>query len=431
MAMEKTGTFDRPAWVSEEEFALVSRKTTGIEWMEGSPEPDATFFYTDDAHTTGVSINYDEDKAGLPGRDFELPDPLMFVDGRKVADANDWALRRKEILGIFEQEVYGRMPPPPDSMSFELVSEKVREEFSMVERRYVQRFSADGSGPSIDWVVFLPRAAKGPSPLFLHLNYIGNDEIATGRTNHFPLPLAEMAARGYAFMSAKYKQISSDGNSETGVAFDGVFELWGWRDPARTDNTGSLMAWAWGLSRGLDLAERIPELDAKRCAVIGSSRLGKAALLAAAFDERFKACIPNQTGAIGVQLMKRDYGESLAAQKLNFGWWYCGGVWKWMGREREMPFDQHMLLACVAPRALLLECYHKRWFDPVGEFLSAKAASPVWEFLTGKGLGLDEWPEPYDTVALRPPFGYVRRTGTHGLSPDDWTWAMAFADMAL
>jgi hypothetical protein len=191
------------------------------------------------------------------------------------------------------------------------------------------------------------------------------------------------------------------------------------------------MAWAWGLCRGLDLAGRLPELDAGRCAVIGSSRLGKAALLAAAFDERFKACIPNQTGAIGVQLMKRNYGESIAAQRLLFPWWYCGGLWKWAGREREMPFDQHMLLACVAPRALLLECYHKRWFDPVGEFLSARAASPVWEFMTSKGLGLAEWPEPYDNVAVRPPFGYVRRTGVHGLSPQDWTWAMDFADKAL
>ena len=431
MAMENTVTLERPAWVSEEEFALVRRKSTGIEWMEGTPEADATFFYTDEAHKEGVAINYDEEKAGLPGRDFELPDPLVFANGRKVSDANDWSLRRKEILGIFEREVYGRMPPQPESMSFELISEKVREEFSMVERRYRQWFSADGCGPAIDWIVFIPLAAKRPYPFFIHLNYIGNDKIAEGRTNHFPLPLAEMASRGYAFMSANYKQISSDGNSVTGTAFDGVFELWGLRDPKRDDNTGSLMAWAWGLCRGLDLAGRVPELDSGRCAVIGSSRLGKAALLAAAFDERFKACIPNQTGAIGVQLMKRDYGESLAAQELNFRWWYCGGVWKWKGREREMPFDQHMLLACVAPRALLLECYHKRWFDPVGEFLSAKAASPVWEILTGKGLGLEDWPEPYDTVAVRPPFGYVRRTGTHGLSPDDWTWAMAFADQVL
>ena len=96
-----------------------------------------------------------------------------------------------------------------------------------------------------------------------------------------------------------------------------------------------------------------------------------------------------------------------------------------------MPFDQHMLISCVAPRGLLLECYHKHWFDPKGEFLSAQAASPVWEFLTGKGLGLSLWPESYDDVAVKPPFGYVRRTECHGLSPYDWKWALDFADRYL
>jgi hypothetical protein len=96
-----------------------------------------------------------------------------------------------------------------------------------------------------------------------------------------------------------------------------------------------------------------------------------------------------------------------------------------------MPFDQHWLLACVAPRALLLECYDKKWFDPRGEWLAAKAASPVWEFLSGSGVGLGEWPEPYDDAAVRPPFGYVRRTEDHGLSPYDWHWALDFADQAF
>ena len=232
-------------------------------------------------------------------------------------------------------------------------------------------------------------------------------------------------------MSAHYTQITSDGPGNPGEPFDGVFELWGRRDPVRTDNTGSVMAWAWGLCRGLDLAENVVELDARRNVVVGSSRLGKTALLAAAFDERFAVCVANQTGAVGVQLMKREYGENLPSQKLLFPWWYCSGVWKWAGREREMPFDQHMLLACVAPRALLLECYHKRWFDPRGEWLSAKAASPVWEFLAGKGLGAEEWPEPYSDELVSPPFGYVRRTECHGLSPYDWRWALDFADNAL
>ena len=417
-------------WVSDAERERIEpfkfRKIVGV---PGTPEGDSERFYTND--TGFVQINYDEDKAGVLGRDYTIPDPLVFVDGRRVAIASDWSARRREILSIFEREVYGRMPPKPNAMVFDLVSEKLTEDRFLVERRYRQWFREDRSGPCVDWILFVPVHARKPCPVILHLNYKGNDLVASGRTNHFLLPLGEFAARGYAFMSAHYTQITSDGPGNPGEALDGVFELWGRRDPSRTDNTGSIMAWAWGLCRGLDLAERIGEIDASRNVVIGSSRLGKTALLAAAFDERFKVCVANQTGAIGVQLMKRDYGENLAVQRLLFPWWYCSGVWKWTGREREMPFDQHMLLACVAPRALLLECYHKKWFDPRGEWLSARAASPVWEFLAGKGLGLDDWPEPYDDCAVGPPFGYVRRTEEHGLSPYDWKWALDFADKAL
>ena len=156
----------------------------------------------------------------------------------------------------------------------------------------------------------------------------------------------------------------------------------------------------------------------------------------------------NQTGAIGVQLMKRDFGENLAAQRIMFPWWYCSGVWKWAGREREMQFDQHMLLACVAPRALLVEGFDMPWYDPRGEFLSVKAASPVWDFLAALPSGadpacsrndighaavskLDDWPEPYDDSVAVPPLGYVRRTEEHGLSPYDWRWTLNFADKAL
>ncbi len=412
-------------WVAEEERALVMPMK--VQRIERTPvEQNPIRFWTNE--TGFVEINYDESKAGVLGKDYEIPDPLVFADGRKVASAADWAERRKEILGVFEREVYGRMPPKPDAMVFELVSETITEDRFATERRYRQWFRADKSGPCVDWIVFVPRHAKKPCPVILHLNYKGNDLIASGRTNHFVLPLGEFAARGYAFMSANYKQMSSDGPGRPGEPLDGLFALWGARDPKRTDNTGAIMAWAWGLCRGLDLAEGIEEIDAARSVVVGSSRLGKAALLAAAFDERFAGCVANQTGAVGVQLMKRDFGESIAAQRLMFPWWYCQGLWKWAGREREMPFDQHMLLACVAPRALLLECYDKKWFDPRGEWLAAKAASPVWEFLSGRGVGLGEWPEPYDDSAVRPPFGYVRRTEDHGLSPYDWKWALDFAD---
>ena len=417
-------------WVSEEErMAVLPVEPLRVERVVKDGRVVEERAYT--GETEYVRVNYDEAKAGVPGKDYELPDPLVFADGRRVADAADWAERRREILGTFEREVYGRMPPRPGETAFEIVSEKTTEDRFATERRYRQWFRADRTGPCIDWVAFVPRHAKGPCPAILHLNYIGNDGIASGRTNHFVLPLGEIVARGFAFLSANYRQISSDGPGRDGEPFDGVFELWGKRDPERTDNTGALMAWAWGLCRGLDLAERIEEIDASRCMAVGSSRLGKAALLAAAFDERFAACVANQTGAVGVQLMKRDFGETIARQRHLFPWWYCRGVWKWAGREREMPFDQHLLLACVAPRALLVEGFAEPWFDPRGEFLSVKAASPVWELLAGRGLAPGDWPEPYDGSAAVPPLGYARRTEGHGLSPFDWNWALDFGARAF
>ena len=417
----------KPWWVTDEEREFVRRRTTHIDFIPGTPEPDAKRFYSNKERTEFVEFNYDESKAG-EGM-YTLEDPLTFMDGRKVKKAEDWALRRKELLKLFEREVYGRMPPKPDEMVVELVSEKLVENRIATERRYRTYFRKDKSGPVIDWVVFVPKYKSRPCPVILHLNYAGNDNIASGKTNHYKLPFEEFAVRRYAFMSAKYTQITSDAKGQE--VFDGVCELWGRRDPKALDNPGALIIWAWGLCRGLDLAERISEIDAMRNVVIGSSRLGKAALLAAAFDERFRVCVPNQTGAVGVQLMKRNFGENLAGQRLSLAHWYCANVWKYAGNPASQPFDQHLLLACVAPRALLLECYHKRWFDPKGEFLSAQAASPVWELLAGKGLGLKEMPPAYSDCAVKPPFGYVRRTECHGLSQYDWKWALDFADQVF
>ena len=418
------------SWVSEEERDSVRGRVTGYDFQPGTPETDAKRFYSNAEKTEFVEFNYDEAKAGELGKDYTLEDPLRFVDGRKVETAADWAARRKEILGIFEREVYGKLPPKPDTMVFDVVSEKMSEDRFAVLRTYRQYFRKDRTGPVIDWIVILPRHAKGRVPVFLHLNYAGLEKIAAKKTNHYDLPWDMLVANGYAFMSAKYTQITGDGEKRNGV-FNGVCELWGNRDPKATDNPGALIIWAWGLMRGLDLAGEIPEVDATKNVVIGSSRLGKAALLAAAYDERFTVCVPNQTGAVGVQLMKRDYGESLKGQHLSLPHWYCANVWKYEDDPKAQPFDQHLLLACVAPRNLLLECYHKKWFDPKGEWLAAKAASPVWAFLAGKGLESEEWPEPYSDELARPPFGYVRRTECHGLSPWDWKWAIDFANRAL
>ena len=422
------------SWATKEELAFVRRGSEKIEMIPGTPETDAIRFYSSTQRNEYVEFNYVESKAGVLGRDYSLEDPLAFADGRRVTKAT-WPERRREILDLFEREVYGRLPPRPAEMTFDITDEKMSEDRFATVRRYRQYFRGDKSGPVIDWVVVVPRHAKGRVPVFVHLNYAGLDKISEKKTNHYDLPWDMLVANGYAFMSARYTQITGDGGKRGGL-FNGVCELWGERDFSRADNPGSLIIWAWGLMRGLDLAEKIPEIDATRNVVIGSSRLGKAALLAAAYDERFKVCVPNQTGAIGVQLMKRNYGESLKGQRLSLPHWYCRNVWKYADNPAAQPFDQHLLIACVAPRALLLECYHKKWFDPKGEWLAARAASPAWEMLTGKGLGGGaaaplEWPDPYSEELAEPPFGYVRRTECHGLSPYDWKWAIDFAGKAL
>lgn len=408
--------------------------------------------------------NYDQAK--IPA--FTLEDPLTFVDGRAVTKAN-WAERRREILDIFSREMFGVEPPMPEAVVTDLVDEKTGAVSGYaIRRQYRMWFKADRSGPCVTWIVWIPRYAKHPVPVISFLNYRGNaslvpdadipmmtawcrngkyvtghkvPEATRGENQNTEMatdfPIRTILARGYAVMSACYCEVSPDPEAtetdpryrQDTFAYTGVFDLWGRRDPSRTDNITAIGAWGWALSRGLDLAERIPEIDAKKSVVTGCSRLAKAALLAAARDERFAVCVPCQTGGGGVPLAKRDYGENISTENRAFTHWYCTAYAKYAKEpHKTMPFDQHLLLACVAPRALLVEGFNEKWFDTEGEYLSVKAASPVWELLRGSGLPKGDWPANYETSAIGAWLGYVRRSEQHGISAYDWMWTMNFAD---
>lgn len=414
--------------------------------------------------------NYDPNKIGP----YALENPLTFIDGREVASPAEWQARRREILGIFAHEMFGEEPPAPETVITELTEEGNTLGGFGVRRQYRMWFKTDKSGPSIDWLVILPKHAKGPVPVILFLNYAGNHELipdtevpvpdvwlrtssspshrpfperrgaaANPNREDFVLPAGEIISRGYAIISACYAQVSPDPDGygcdaedprhrQDPFAYTGIFDLWPKRDPNRDDNTTAIGAWAWALSRGLDLAERIPEIDAARSVATGYSRLGKTALLAAARDERFAVCVPNQTGGGGCPLAKRDYGENIATEMRSFTHWYCSAYKKFERWPAELlTFDQHLLLASIAPRALLVEGYDEPWFDTEGEYLACRAAAPVWEFL-GKGTMPDHpYPADYDTSCIGQSLGYVRRDLWHGLSYYDWTWLLDFADKNL
>ncbi len=411
--------------------------------------------------------NYDESKVAP----YTLEDPLAFADGRKVRGPEDWPARRREIVDLFAREMYGREPPPPETVECKTMEEGVTLAGFAIRRQVRMWFRKDRSGPHIDWLLILPRHAKGPVPAIIGLNYHGNHEMLAdpqvavpdctwlrngdGVTDHKPtekhrgrrcdqradsiLPAAMLVARGYAVMTACYGQVSPDpvwndrnpADRPGNRAWQGVFELWGARDPSATDGISSFGAWAWALSRGLDLAERTGEIDARRTVATGYSRLAKSALLAASRDERFAVCVPVQCGAGGVQLLKRDFGETVAIINRAFPHWFCRAYAKYADNEENMPFDQHLMIATIAPRGLLVLGFDDPWYDTKGEWLSCKAASPAWEILGRPGLPGGPFPAPYETRCIGPSIGYAHRTEKHGISAWDWTQILDFADNAF
>ena len=401
------------------------------------------------------TVNYDV--AAIPA--FRLEDPLTFADGRKLLSAAEWPARRKEILDIFQREMYGQIPASVPVYCETLEQGSTLTGFAT--RRQVRMwFRPDKTGPKIDWLILAPSHARGPVPVILLLNYTGNHELLADPEILLPdgwmrtpyhergffnrdgedtvFPISSLIVRGYAVVTACYCDISPDPDplqEKDGVILqdgfaveEGVFRLWGPRDPSRTDNTTALAAWAWGLMRGVDMIEKDPSLDSGRILLTGYSRLGKAAILAGAYDERIPLVVPIQTGGGGVPLSKHRYGECVATEVASFRHWFCRAYDKYAGNEAAMPFDQHLLLSCVAPRALLVEGFDKPWFDTEGEFLALQAASPVWTFLGRPGLPDVPWPADYDTAAIGPCVGYVRRDGGHGISAYDWNWMLDFAD---
>ena len=404
-------------------------------------------------------VNFDPAKISP----YTLEDPLTFLDGRKVTTPEQWKQRRQEILTIFAKEMFGQQPPLPETVIIEKIEENQRTLTGFgLRSQYKMYFKADKSGPVIYWLVITPEHIKKPAPVIMFLNYGGNQTLLNDKQvvippspGHWPkryritaargallapesgyhFPIQTILSAGYAVVSACYKNISADPDCEEknpdfqqqNFAYRGVFELWGKRDESRTDNITALGAWAWTLSRGVDLVEKLPYLDAKKVTVTGCSRLGKTALLAAARDERFAVCVPIQCGGGGATLAKRDFGENVATQMQMFTHWYCKAYKKYERNPAKLlTFDQHLLIAAIAPRRLLIGGFEKPWFDTEGEFIACKAASPVWELLGKTGLPATNYPEAYDNSAIGKHLGYYRRIGVHGLAGFDWWQLLQF-----
>jgi hypothetical protein len=395
--------------------------------------------------------NYDE--SNVPA--YTLPELLLAADGRPVKTAAEWtSKRRPEILRLFETHVYGRIPKQKPQLTFHVDSEDRNALGGKAIRKQVTITISTPAGKlPLHLLLYLPKT-DAPVPVFLGLNFFGNQSVHSdpavelcpswildrpefGVTEHQATEatrgveasrwqIEEVIGRGYAVATMCCGDIDPD--FDDGFR-NGVHPLF--YRPQQTapddDEWGTVAAWAWGLSRALDYLETDSSIDAKRVAVWGHSRLGKAALWAGACDERFALVISNESGCGGAALSRRIYGETVGRINSHFPHWFCRNFHKYNEREEQMPADQHMLVALVAPRPVYVaSAVGDKWADPRGEFLSAKHAEPAYALFGRAGLNVSDMPPVEHPVGQT--IGYHIRAGKHDVTAYDWQQYLAFAD---
>lgn len=394
--------------------------------------------------------NYDETKVGA----YQLPDPLLKKKGKRIKTDRKWEKKqRPAILATFAEHVYGRFPGVSQNMHYKVVSVDNQALGGRATRKQISIFfsnAADSAG--MDVLLYLPNNASGPVPVFIGLNYYGNhsthadtgiiisrkwmrknDEykIVNNRATEGSRgaqasrwPVEEIISRGYGVATAYYGDLEPDHEEgwKTGIRSSLQNDL-----NIKPEEWGAIGAWAWGLSRMMDYLETDKEVDATKVAITGHSRLGKAALWAAANDRRFAMVISNNSGEGGTALARRNYGETVERINTAFPYWFHSKYKEYNKKVDQLPVDQHMLLALMAPRPLYVASAEEdQWADPKGEFLSAKGAEPVYALYQKRGLGVEQMPP------IEQPVGeYIRyhiRTGKHNITLYDWQQYLDFAD---
>jgi len=380
--------------------------------------------------------NYDERVAG----NFTLPDVLTLSNGQPVKDADTWwKLRRPEILKVYEEEVYGKVPDSAPKITWEVTSTDPKTLSGAAVMKHVVGHVGDKTNPNaFDFAfdMYTPANAKGPVPFFFALMF-GSSVDNPGT------PIADIIARGYGYGSVLYPTIEPEAAAarrRTPGVIEAAFK------PGQTevaaDEWGCISAWAWTLSRIVDYLETDKDVDAKRVAIVGHSRLGKTVLWAGAQDPRIAMILSSQSGEMGASLSRRDYGETIDDIATSLGYHFDANFQKYIGHWNDLPVDAHMLIALNAPRPVFVTgANYDTWSDPHGELLGEVFAEPVYKLLGAPGLNLDKSQmatdprqipmPPLDTPIMNGKLGYLYHNGGHFITPLDWKTFLDFADKNL
>lgn len=378
---------------------------------------------------------------------YVLPDALETLDGDRVQDAKTWEkVRRPEILGLFEDHIYGKTPTGPFGNVWKLSQEDNQALGGLATRRELTlNLGRDESGPQATLLLYLPNRqieVGSGCRVMLGLNFCGNhaihaDESITINPATAEIPRGESASRwplemilelGFGVATAFY----GDFDPDTDDFSNGIHPYF--YEPGQTQpgpgEWGAIGAWAWGLSRMLDYLETDAQVEPSKVTVLGHSRLGKAALWAGAQDPRFAIVISNNSGCGGAALFKRCFGETVARINTFFPHWFCANFKAYNHKEAQLPVDQHQLLALMAPRPVYVaSATLDLHADPRGEYLAVVATEPVYQLYGCSGPGTTEMPPADTPVGMI--LSYHLRTGEHDITAWDWASFLDFAELEL
>jgi hypothetical protein len=387
-------------------------------------------------------VNYDESKI----KPYVLPDLLTTSSGKKVNSVKVWEeQRRPEIMKMFMEQMYGVTPTEKINVRYEIVSENRYALDSTAIQRQV-KFIFTGNGHKVEAMLLLYMPNKGKDfPVLIGYNFNGNHTTIFDRNVCYPTlleqikprdnvawvrgsqdlrwPFKKFIANGYAVATMCYHDIYPD---KDGMRDQSVAALFSDYDQqGKPDEWKAIGAWAWGASRIADYLETEPLISKDKMALVGHSRLGKVALWAGAQDSRFKIVIANDSGEGGAALSRRNFGETVALVSSIQPSWFCDNYNKYRDNESALPFDQHMLLALIAPRKLYIASADEDlWADPKGEYLSAYYASPVYKLYGLEGLTSPNMPSVHQPIMNS--VGYHIRSGKHEVMPYDMECFLEF-----
>lgn len=379
------------------------------------------------------AANSDESKVNS----YQLPDPLALKNGQKIANAADWwEKRRSEIVEDFEKEIYGRVPKDVPNVDWKVVSIKdtVIGNFPIREKQ-LRGIVDNAAFPSIkveiELLVATPLSASKPVPVVIEFGFIRSpfnlgaiEPIGLG-SPHEPTWKEQLIAKGWGYAILVPSSIQADSGAGLTSGIIGLTNRGAHRKP---EDWGSLRAWAWGASRAIDYLEQDPDVDAKRLAIEGLSRYGKAAVVAMAFEPRISLGFIGSSGAGGLKILRRNFGEQVEnlASSAEYHW-FCGNFIKYAGPQQanNLPVDAHQLLALCAPRPIFISVgspfVEGQWIDAKGMFLAGVHGGPVYELLGKKSSGTSKFPELGEALTSGE-IAFRQHAGGHSTGPNWSTW---------